>query len=206
MANQNIGDLTGLAVGSIDRSNDKFVIWDSSASGSARTKSVVASGVILSTDVTYVPTAYVLIKDIKANGTSGGTFTSGSWQDRTLNTLEADTTSGVTLSSNTITLPAGVWRCRIICPAIQVNSHQARLQNITDSTTVLTGTSEYSDNTIGGHNTNPSFIVGRFTLSAAKDLKVQHRCSVTVSGYGFGAACSFGDEVYTIAEFWRERG
>ena len=81
------------------------------------------------------------IRDEKSSGTSGGTFTAGAWRTRTLNTL-TDPTSIVSLASNQITLQAGTYLINANCPASSSELHQARLQNITDATTTLAGSSE----------------------------------------------------------------
>ena len=47
------------------------------------------------------------MRDEKANGTQGGTFTSGSWYTRDLNTVVTNEINGASLSSNQFTLPAG---------------------------------------------------------------------------------------------------
>lgn len=144
--------------------------------------------------------AYVCVRDVKAQNTDGGGFTQGAWRTRDINNEQADTAGICTIAANQITLAAGTYRCTISAPAYDAASHQARLQNITDGVTLLVGTSE----DMGDTNTTRSFIVGRFTLAAPKVLEVQHYCSFTVAVNGFGNACNFTDEIYTVAEFWRE--
>lgn len=156
--------------------------------------------------VTYAaPTAaaapYVNVQDQKAQNTAGGTFTSGAWQTRTLNTLVADTGSIASLASNRVTLPAGTYLCRIKVPAEFVNHHQARLQDITGGTTLLTGTSEFAS-TAAGMGTS-SWIEGVFTLAASHALEVQHQCGTTNATNGFGSPANFTTEIYTVAEFWK---
>lgn len=143
--------------------------------------------------------AHVIIKDVKASATEGGTFTSGAWQTRTLNTEEADTGGLATLAANQITLAAGTYRANIICPAYRCDRNQARLRNITDATTLLVGTS--GDLKSGERDSSYSHIVGIFTLAAPKVLEVQHQCSNTRATDGFGKAAGFGEnEIYTVVE------
>lgn len=144
---------------------------------------------------------YIKISDVKVQGASGGDFTSGAWQTRVLNTEDTDTGSHAALNSNQITLDAGTYECRIMCPGRAVDGHQARLRNTTAGTTLLTGTSAYSGATdaVNSH----SVIVGRFTVAANQVLEVQHRCQSTLVTTGFGLAVSVGSEVYTVAEFWK---
>lgn len=143
--------------------------------------------------------AIVILLDKKSSGTHGGTFTSGSWQTRTINYEQSDADGICSLSSNQITLAAGTYDVWIRCPAYDVDGHQARLYNTTASALLLTGTNEYAwatDADVGG-----SVIVGRITVAAGQALEIQHRCETTKSGAGYGVALSFGDEIYTIAMF-----
>jgi hypothetical protein len=143
------------------------------------------------------------VQDQKADGTDGGTFTAAAWRTRVLNAEVVDTGSHCTLASNQITLAAGTYRARISCPALAVQQHQARLQNITDGTTTLNGTSEYADDT--GLVQTRSFVEGRFTIAATKVFEVQHYGTLTNTVNGFGNATSTGiGEVYTTVELWKE--
>jgi len=141
------------------------------------------------------------VRDVKAQNTGGGGFTQGAWRTRDLTEEQADADGICTLAANQITLATGTYRCIISAPAYLVDSHQTRLQNITDAATLLVGTSERASAAVFVQSR--SFIVGRFTLAAPKVLEVQHYCSTT-DALGFGVACNFTDEIYTVAEFWRE--
>lgn len=145
--------------------------------------------------------AYIKISDTKAQNTNGGTFTSGAWRTRVLNTEDSDVGSHAALASNQITLSAGTYECRISCPAFKVEGHQARLYNTTGAAIVLIGTSESADSSNNG--STRSFIVGKFTIATSQALEVQHRCGSTQASNGLGARANFTSEVYTIAEFWK---
>ena len=145
---------------------------------------------------------YILIRDQKAQNTDGGTFTSGSWQTRTLNTEVSDAGGHASISSNQITLAAGTYECSIICPAYAVNRHQARLQNITDTSTTLIGTSMYMG-VAAGDGVSASIIKGTFTIAGSKTFEVQHQCQTTKTDNGFCFDDNFTTEIYTIAEFWK---
>lgn len=142
--------------------------------------------------------AYVCVRDVKAQNTDGGDFVFGAWRTRVINNEQADADGICTIAANQITLATGTYRCIISAPATGVHSHQTRLQNITDGVTLLVGTSEFES------SMTRSFIVGRFTLAAAKVLEVQHQGEQTQLLTGFGTAANFTDEIYTVAEFWRE--
>lgn len=145
--------------------------------------------------------AYAVIQDEKSSGTDGGTFTNGAWRTRTLNTVQTDVDSILSLASNQFTLQAGSYFIDASAPAYTVREHRAKLFNVTDSTDDLLGTSEHSFNS----NSTPSRARGRITIASAKVFEIQHQCTDTVSTNGFGVAAGFGiAEIYTVVEIWRE--
>lgn len=143
------------------------------------------------------------IVDEKAAGTDAGTFTSGAWQTRTLNTKAVDEI-GSTLASNQFTLPAGTFRAYARVPAFHVNHHKSRLRNITDGSTTLVGSSQYCEVAAGPTDQTDSIIIGRFTLAGTKTFEIQHQCETTKTGNGFGEGAGFS-EVEHYAEIWIEQ-
>jgi hypothetical protein len=146
---------------------------------------------------------FLSISDQKTQGTDGGTFPSGGWRTRDLNTVDTNEISGASLSSNQITLPTGTYYCQWSCPASNNNANQrltqSRLQNITDATTLLLGVQ-------GAVTINTIIRVfgnGRFTLTNTKVLEVQHIIDLTVNTIGFGAAGNLDTEIYTTIQIWR---
>lgn len=146
---------------------------------------------------------YILIRNEQTLGTDGGTFSSGAWRTRTLNTEVADTENNASLSSNQITLAAGTYRVQASAPAYRVDNHQIRLQNITDGTTIALGTSEFSTSGAGESDQNRSWLSYYFTISSAKVLELQHQGTTSRNTDGFGRAASFDTEIYAIIEFFR---
>lgn len=144
---------------------------------------------------------YVHVRDEKASATGGGTFTSGAWRTRDLNTIVRDTDGIASLSSNQVTLEAGKYVCHAMAPANEVNRHQLRVQNITDAATLLTGHSCYSSTAATNEQTAHAF--GYFELNGSKAIEVQHRCNTTKATIGFGAHAGFTIEVYAGVEFRR---
>lgn len=151
------------------------------------------------------PESYVLLRDEKTQNTDGGTFTSGSWQVRDINTEVSDTDGICSIGSNQITLVAGTYRVNLSCPAYAVGAHQCRLYNATDASVIAYGTSEYARQVGGnGDATTRSHLSYKFTLSGTKTLEIQHQCQTTKATNGLGTLCNFATEVYTVAEFWKE--
>jgi len=136
------------------------------------------------------------LKDVQASGVNGGQCTSGSWLTRTLNTAEGDLAS-VSLASNQFTLQPGTYRFDVRAPAFVSSNHQARLYNVTDALSEITGSTAFSHN--GYPSLTTSHIQGIVTLAAETTFEIQHQCTTTHTlDVGFGYAASFGEpEVYT---------
>lgn len=144
---------------------------------------------------------YINLQDQKAQNTSGGTFTSGAWRTRDLNTEVSDVGGLCSLASNQFTLSAGTYVISAYIPTHRTDRNQARLYNVTDAAVVLIGTSNYAS---GGDNVNsPAFVRGVFTIGSGKALEIQHQCATTVATYGFGVEANFATEVYTVVELWK---
>lgn len=137
-----------------------------------------------------------LLAEEQPSNTNGGTFTSGSWQTRTLNTVQSDTDGIVSLSSNVFTLGAGTYVIEWSAPVYNVLNHQTRLYDNTNTAVVEYGSTEYASST---HNvTNRSFGSAKITISSSTDYKIEHRCATTKATYGLGVNANFGNvEVYT---------
>jgi hypothetical protein len=146
---------------------------------------------------------YLLIEDQKANATSGGTASSG-WQTRTLNTIVTDTIGIGSLSANTFTLPAGTYEVIASAPAYMSGRHRIRLYNVTSSTTVLLGTSEYNNN-VSGYAETRSHIESRITLSSSTQLRIDHYIGIAnANANALGVETSSGDvEIYTRVKIIR---
>lgn len=134
-------------------------------------------------------------RDEKTSGTSGGTFTSGAWRTRDLNTSQFNNITSASLASNQITLPAGTYTINATAPVYDIGYHQLRFYNITDSTTAVLGISNYL-RTGASATSMISTASGSFTIAGSKTFEVQHQCDTTKADSGFGVAISFGTEVY----------
>lgn len=134
-------------------------------------------------------------RDEKTSGTSGGTFTSGAWRTRDLNTSQFNNITSASLASNQITLPAGTYTISATAPVYDIGYHQLRFYNITDSATAVLGISNYL-RTGASATSMISVASGTFTIAASKVFEVQHQCDTTKADSGFGVAISFGTEVY----------
>lgn len=135
-----------------------------------------------------------ILEDRNPSGTAGGTFTSGAWQTRNLNTVSGDS-SIVSLSSNQFTLQAGTYEIEATASAYSVDEHRIRLRNVTDSITEADGVNEYAR--LSSAVQNSANLKHKITIDSEKTFEIQHRCATTVITNGFGRAASFGvDEIY----------
>lgn len=143
------------------------------------------------------------LKDIRAAGTSGGTGTAGNYDIRVLNTVEGDS-SIVTLAANQFTLQAGTYDIDFQCPCYQTNRNQARLRNMTDSTTAIVSQGAYSDAAAALSNSVRGF--GTVTITSAKVFQVQHRIQTTTGVSDFGITMNFTEsEIFTIVKIQKIR-
>lgn len=139
-----------------------------------------------------------VLSDRQTSGTAGGTFTSGAWQTRAINTEEYDADGIVSISANQFTLQAGTYRIIATAPAVGVDKHKARLRNVTDGTTTLLGTSQYSASA-STYAATESRIDNVFTIASAKTFEIQHQGQTTRATSGFGVPSSLSvDEIYTV--------
>jgi hypothetical protein len=137
-----------------------------------------------------------IFNETQASGTQGGTFTSGSYLKRTLNTTVVNNITGCSIASSVITLPAGTYAVSAYAPAFGVNDNKCKLRNTTASTDIAIGNSGYS---AGADSVLVLGVVQTiFTLSVSTNIELQHRCGLTTASNGFGRATSYGDsEIYS---------
>lgn len=154
---------------------------------------------LLASGAAGVHTSYAYIRDEKAAGTDGGTFSSGAWRTRTLNTEVFDPDGIVSLSSDQFTLAAGTYWITARAPAYHPNAHKVRIRDMTNSATVGVGSSARS--MTSDEDQTDSWVHCRVVAAGTTTYELQHRCSGGISTFGFGVACNF-DEVEVYAEVW----
>lgn len=181
-------------------------VWDGSAFQKLRQADSQITAAQLASGIFSDICSYAVYANQLASGTTQetvGTFTTGAWRTRVLNTEVIDTEAIASLASNQITLGAGTYRIRAKGPAFQVDYHQVRFYNITESATV-----EYGNEALSGASDNcvtVSEVVTEFTIGSTKVFELQHRCSTTKASLGFGVgAGTFGTVWYTaVVEIWK---
>jgi len=214
-ANSGVHGITGSLLGDSDTQTitNKTIIGSTNTIGATQLETTGAAVVVNSADppitgqvlratsattaewVTNTSTIPVwVIRDEKSNGTYGGTFSSGVWRHRNLNTMAVNGGGEVSVSSNIFGCSAGKYKIEVSAPAYRVSSHQIRLYNITDSQVVEYGSCEYSSKSVQSNSVLTTVI----DIVSTKSFRVEHRSSSSRSSYGFGIATGFGGkEVYT---------
>jgi len=148
--------------------------------------------------------SYAIICDQKASYADGGTFTSGAWRTRDLNTEIDDPDGIVTIASNQFTLGAGSYLIRWSAPAYYTSGHQTRLYDVTNTAALQIGSSAHTN----ANTSSTSSGSDRVTITANTTYEIQHRCSVTQTSIGFGLGSSggptWGDSLFTIVEIFKE--
>jgi hypothetical protein len=142
-----------------------------------------------------------LLVDRQAGATAGGTFTSGAYQTRVLQTVKRNVNSCAALASNEFTLLAGTYYVEWEAPAYGVDGHNTRLYNVTDAVSIESGSPGFSAN--GNPTQSWSFGQEIITLAGTKSLRIEHQCATTQATTGFGRASAFGTETYTKVKIWR---
>jgi len=136
-----------------------------------------------------------IFREEQANNTAGGTFTSGSYVKRTLNTTVVNNITGCSIASSVITLPAGTFAVTGFATAQECGTNKCRIQNMTASTTLQIGNNNFANTTDGASIATVNTV---FTLASASTIELQHRCGTTKSSNGLGLPSNFSDtEVYS---------
>lgn len=154
--------------------------------------------------------AYALYQDQKAAGTEGGTFTSGSWQTRTLNTEVFDPSGIGSLASNQVTLATGTYFLVAKAPVGRTGNigprSQLRIRDVTNGVTIGRGqASRPGSATSVVDNSAVDQACGRIVVTGTVAVEVQHRTDQTVSTSGLGWAANFDEtEVYAELVVYKE--
>ena len=157
--------------------------------------------------------SYAIISDTKASNVNGGTFSSGAWRTRDLNTENADADNIVSISSNQFTLQAGTYLIKFQSTGYHVHRHITRLRDITNSANKGYGIMAYSNISNATSNISPG--MARVTISGATVYEIQHACQTDKSTNGMGSNTYINDSgsytdntesnsVYTIVEIYKE--
>ena len=179
---------------------DTFTLPASDGTANQLLKTDGAGQLGWATDTGGLFSSYAILADQKSQNTAGGTFTSGAWRTRDLNTEVSDADDITSISSNEFTLAAGSYLIRWFCPTFEGTGsvYQTRLYNVTDTSVDGTGMSVNAQ-TAGVH-----YGIARVSPSGSKAYRIEHQCDNTEATNGFGKPANFGTEQYTTVEIFKE--
>ena len=143
---------------------------------------------------------YAEVCDEKPKGTHGGSFTSGAWRTRTLNTVVVPA-SWLSLALDVVTLQAGDYVVVSEATCESVRGNRSRL--VEDVSGLVVGESLSGDAFAGDQHL--SIAVSRITVSGTMSYRLEHRCRTTVVNFGFGRAANIDDlpEKYSRLRIWK---
>ena len=85
----------------------------------------------------------------------------------------------------------------------QVNFHQVRLYNVTDTATAIVGYQAYGGSAAAVQTR--SELSGRITITDTKTFELQHRCSATRTTNGLGNGVDLGEvNLFAMVEIYKE--
>lgn len=145
--------------------------------------------------------AYAVIGDQKGATTDGGTFSSGAFRTRDLNTEFADPHGIVSISSNRFTLGAGSYMIVAAAPCYNTYRHVALVYDVTGNSVAFMGQTSFNANGM-----SVSWCIGRVSFSGNRSYEIRHRCDNGRTSIGFGIAHDYGgyNAVYTIVQIFKE--
>ena len=146
--------------------------------------------------------SYAIIAKVRA-ADSGywGSYTTGDWRTRDLDTEITDEDDIVSISSNQFTLQAGTYLINFGCTMFHIQTHAIRLQNVTDGTTAGVG------NPNAAYTYSATLFttgVCRVTIASAKTFEVQGYPQTTKTTNGMGYAMTGGSCHETRVEIYKE--
>lgn len=138
----------------------------------------------------------------EASGTVGGAAIGGEHNLRPLNHVEYNSIAGASLSSNTITLPAGIYYVDFWSEAFAVVRHKALLQDQATAIYTIIGKSAYAGNS-GNGSSNASYGQGIIDLSSVTNLQIKHFVQISRTN-ALGQYVGSGEsEIYAGIKIWK---
>ncbi len=139
-----------------------------------------------------------------ANPIDAGTFSSGAWRDRTLNTITINRDGGASLSGNEWLVPVGDYWLYAFGVGYRVKNHMLRVLRVADSfiRSPYSATAPYSRSDVLS-TSNKAEIWINFTMFGSNPHLLQHRCITTKTVNGFGVKSTIEQWVASSVMLWR---
>jgi hypothetical protein len=146
--------------------------------------------------------AVAVVADSKPSGYDGGTFSSGAWRTRDLNSV-LRAASWLTLNDNsTFTLVPGIYYFDASAPAVYVNGHKCRIRSLSGNSVMLYGTSEYNGYS---NQVERSYLRGVAEINTQSIFTLEHYAEKTRSttGFGYGLGIFGVPEIYSVVTIFK---
>ena len=128
--------------------------------------------------------SFAIIDEVESFSTGGGSFISGAWQDRDLNTVTYDDDDIIDLNSSTgeVTLKAaGTYKIDFRAPGFRCDYHVTRILDTSITLVRGRGSSTYSQDSGFYAQTDSVGSTIYTTTDVNQKFKLQHRCTSTQS-------------------------
>ena len=200
--------------------NNSSVLSANSTTSLTGTQTFSSIGIVTATSFTGIGsgltgigfTSIALVYDEKDTDTNGGTFTTGAWRQRDLNTIRYSdgvvnsNEAFVTLNSNEFSLVPGRYVIEWECPAFKLDGHISKLISYDSSggteNASWYGVNNYSqDDNWFRQNTSPG--IAFTSLTSTGYYKLWHRCNTGQSenyGMGYSIQRGVGDSFVSISD------
>jgi hypothetical protein len=139
-------------------------------------------------------TTRAIFNETQAQGTNGGTYTTGSWATRVLNTTVYNNITSASLATNAVSLPAGTYYMSASAGMFYTTETQLRIYNNTDSANVALSQIGYMGATTDALTMQSATAI--VTITGTKSFIVQHRGARTSATQGLGIGCSWDQSVF----------
>ena len=179
--------------GGIYESDGSTEILTESGGAVTLKNTTIDSNVVFPAGGTGNPISVAVIADEKSATSDGGSSTTGSYLTRDLNTEISDPDGIVSIASNQFTLGAGTYLINWSAPAHKPNEHQTLLYDITGSSILELGTSEYSDQTASYQTRSFGSFIHAITTNNVYEIR--HRFAVAKGSNGQGVPANFGENI-----------
>lgn len=135
---------------------------------------------------------YFIATEELPSGTDAGSFISGSYITRDLNTVKKQL-NGASLIDKIVHLPEGEYYIDAFSEAFAVGRNQAKLINADTGETLGIGSCEFSSTS---SSSSVKSVIKCYLIIPAQgiDIKLQHICQTTRSGNGLGVSNSLSNE------------
>jgi len=142
----------------------------------------------------------MIFKDVKS-AVAGGTFNSGAWQVRDMNTAVSFGNSFGKVDSNQLHLIDGIYSVHAVATAKDVNTHAVRIEAVAAAVVIMQG-ANVASNATGGSMASAE-VKGEAIVTDKLILELQHRSTASRALDGFGEYVSaFGTSpIFSEIEF-----